>query len=83
MLIHSPYEIALAVSNQRKKLKLSQSEVADLVGLKQKTISALENKPETVKLDTLFRILAAVNLDLHTYDKEEKTAAQAQWHEEW
>lgn len=36
MLIHSPHELALLLKNQRKLLKLSQSEVGSLVGLKQK-----------------------------------------------
>ena len=55
MLIRSPKELALLVANQRKKLKLSQAEVSNLVGLKQKTISALENKQESIKLDVVFK----------------------------
>jgi HTH-type transcriptional regulator / antitoxin HipB len=71
MLIHSPKELALFVINQRKKLKLSQSDVGNLVGLKQKTISAFENKPESTKLVTLFHILSAVNLDIRISPKNE------------
>lgn len=69
MLIHSPRDLALFVISQRKKLKLSQAAVGDLVGLKQATVSAFENKPESSKLDTIFRILSAVNLDVHIEDK--------------
>ena len=71
MLTHSTTELALLVISQRKKLKLSQSEVANRVGLNQKTISAFENKPSSTELNTLFRILSAVNLNMIVQDKNE------------
>lgn len=82
MLIRSPKELALMIANQRKKLKLSQTEVSQLVGLKQKTISALENRPESIQLETLFRILSALNLDMKLANKNAE-AANTQWKEEW
>lgn len=81
MLTRSPKDLALKVISQRKKLKLSQADVANLVGLKQKTISAFENKPESTKLETLFLILAAVNLDVRIADKNQKRVTE--WKEEW
>ncbi|RDI48054.1 helix-turn-helix domain-containing protein [Aquicella lusitana] len=81
MLIRSPKELALLIVNQRKKLKLSQTEVSNLVGLKQKTISALENKPESTQLDTLFRVLSALNLDIQLLSKDEIPTTK--WKEEW
>lgn len=83
MLIHSPKELALLIINQRKKLKLSQTEAGNLVGLKQKTISAFENKPENTQLDTLFRILSALNLDIKLSAKDETMITKTQWKEEW
>lgn len=83
MLIHSPVELALLIKNQRKKLKLSQAEVADLVGLKQKTISASENNPENMRLSTLFRILSALDLDLKTSTKSKSDTTTNQWNDEW
>lgn len=83
MFIRSPKELALLVVNQRKKLKLSQAEVANLVGLKQKTISAFENKPENTKLDTLFHILSAVKLDIAVLTKTKTTLTETPWKEEW
>ncbi|KTC79955.1 helix-turn-helix domain-containing protein [Legionella cherrii] len=82
MLIHSPQELALLIKNQRKKLKLSQAEVADLVGLKQKTISAIENNPENMRLSTLFRILSALSLDFKASTKSEQTTTNP-WNDEW
>lgn len=80
MLTRSPKELALFVINQRKKLKLSQAEVANLVGLKQKTISAFENKPERTKIETLFLILSAVKLDISILSKDSHIS---QWDKEW
>ena len=83
MLIHSPKELALFIVNQRKKYKLSQTEVANKVGLKQKTISAFENKPEGTKIETLFHILSAVNVDMRIVSKDEESTVKARWKEEW
>lgn len=83
MYIRSPKELGLLVNSQRKKLKLSQAEVANRVGLKQKTISAFENKPEATKLETLFNILSAVNLDLNVSEKNKINKIINSWQEEW
>lgn len=83
MFIPSPAELALAVQSQRKNLKLSQAQVANLVGLKQKTISAFENKPEGTKIETLFLILSAVKLDLNLINKTKSSSSQSEWKEEW
>lgn len=83
MLIHSPKELALLISNQRKKMKLSQASVGQLVGLKQQTISEFEIKPESTLLDTLFRILSALDLDMNVISKNESLDHKARWTEEW
>ena len=83
MYIPSPQALAQFVIHQRKKLKLSQEEVGNRVGLKQKTISAFENRPEGTKIDTLFDILSAVNLDLNISPKNEDASIQSEWKEEW
>jgi HTH-type transcriptional regulator/antitoxin HipB len=83
MLIRSPKELALLVSNQRKKLKLSQAEAGKLVGLKQQTISEFEIKPEGTKLNTLFYILSAVNLDIKISAKDDAILTTNEWKEEW
>ena len=81
MLISSPKLLALFAANQRKKLKLSQAEVGDRVGLQQQTISDFENNPDGTHLDTLFRILSAINLDINLSDKgapESPTAIESE-----
>lgn len=83
MLIHSPKELALFIKNRRKQLRLSQSEVGDLVGLKQKTVSAIENNSGNTKLSTLFRILAALEVKLDASPKRTADKKTEQWNEEW
>ena len=83
MIVHSPQELALYVSNQRKKLKLSQATVASLVGLKQKTISSFENKPENTQLETVFLILSAVNIDVRVTPKNKSNKNKSDWNQEW
>lgn len=83
MLTRSPKELALQVMGQRKKLKLSQADVGELVGLKQQTISEFENKPESTKLNTLFLILSAVQLDVNLLGKNEDVLTKRPWKEEW
>jgi HTH-type transcriptional regulator/antitoxin HipB len=83
MHIRSPRELALAIASRRKKLGLSQKEVGDLVGLLQKTLSAFETRPESTKLETLFHILSAVQLEIQLVSKEEKGRTKTQWKQEW
>lgn len=83
MFIRSPKELALYIIRQRKKLKLSQTEVGNLVGLKQKTISDFERKPENTQINTLFRILSALNLDMQLSPKDEILVTKTKWTEEW
>lgn len=83
MFIRSPKELALMVISQRKKYKFTQGEVGRLVGVKQQTISDFENKPESTKINTLFKIIAAVNLELRLEDKNADIKKLTEWNEEW
>lgn len=83
MHVNSSKDLAAFIIDQRKRLKLSQSEVGKSVGLKQQTVSEFELRPENTKLDTLFRILAALNLDIKVVAKDKTTSVIGQWHEEW
>lgn len=82
MMVHNPKELAMIAKNNRKKQKISQSDISNQVGLKQATISAFESKPETTKLETLFRILSAANLEMHICPKNVSKNHNA-WKEEW
>jgi HTH-type transcriptional regulator / antitoxin HipB len=83
MIIHSPGELAELSRDYRTQKKLSQAEVGDRVGLRQKTVSAFESKPTSTKLDTFFRLLSALDLELHIIPKEKIEASAQGWDEEW
>ncbi len=83
MFIRSPEDLAVAVKMQRKHKKLSQAAAGELVGLKQATISAFENNPKATQLDTLFRLLAALDLDITINVRGSISPEQMQWKEEW
>ncbi|PSW35856.1 transcriptional regulator [Photobacterium phosphoreum] len=86
MQITSAKMLANAVRDQRKTRNITQSETAKLVGIKQNTVSAFENNPDGTKLETLFKLLAALDLELHLQPRnttaELHTNAQ-KWSEEW
>ena len=79
MIISSAKDLALYLNDKRKQLKMSQSEVADLVGLKQDTISKFENSPDNSRIDTLFRILSALNLNISLVEKGQETYEEIEW----
>ncbi|MCD9465732.1 helix-turn-helix domain-containing protein [Photobacterium iliopiscarium] len=86
MQITSAKMLANAVRDQRKAQNITQSDTAKLVGIKQTTVSAFENKPEGTKLDTLFKLLAALDLELHIQPRNSTAETQSnnqQWNEEW
>jgi len=83
MLARSLKELALLVADYRRQLGLTQAEVADRVGLKQKTISAFENNPERTMLSTAFLILSALHLETQIQPKHKKSDDVSQWGQEW
>ncbi len=74
--------LANILKEKRRDRSLSQLEVGRLVGVRQATISKLENSPGTTKLDTLFRVLSALGVDLYVKDKKSDGKISA-WNEEW
>ena len=83
MVIHSPRELAEFARDHRTQKKLSQAEVSDRVGLRQKTVSAFESNPEGTKLDTFFRLLSALDLELQIVPRSEIGFSTSGWDEEW
>ncbi len=79
MIIRSAKDLALYLNDQRKQLKMSQTEVADLVGLKQDTVSKFENSPDNSRIDTLFRILSALNLNISLVEKNQEAHEEIEW----
>ncbi len=63
-IARSPQQIGAIVQRQRRLLKLNQSALAGLAGSRQETISKIESGNPATRLDTLFDLLAALDLEL-------------------
>jgi len=82
MLILSPSDLASFYRDQRKSKRLTQSAVSDEVALRQDTISSFENKANNVRLETLFKLLSALDLEMHIVPKG-SNLDEREWVEKW
>jgi HTH-type transcriptional regulator/antitoxin HipB len=57
-------QLAAALRERRSRLGLTQAQAGANVGLLPKTISALESAPEKSTIDSLLKLLAALDLQL-------------------
>jgi HTH-type transcriptional regulator/antitoxin HipB len=62
-LVRTPNDIGHAVRLARKANKLTQNELAERSGVWQETISKVENGLPGTKLETVFDIFAALDLE--------------------
>ncbi|TYC61401.1 helix-turn-helix domain-containing protein [Rhodobacterales bacterium] len=63
-LARTPKDIGHAIREARKGQRLSQAELASRSGLWQETISKIENGVASTKMETLFDVLAALDLEI-------------------
>ena len=65
------YEIAKVIKDSRKEKKLTQSELADKVGITRQTLSKLENGfIDKVSLQLFIKILEGLDLELEITEKK-------------
>lgn len=62
-LARSPEQIGNSIRRARKKRSMSQSELGEKAGLRQETISLIENGNSATKIETLLAVLAALSLE--------------------
>lgn len=62
-IVRSTLQLANYIRAKRRKLGLSQEQLAAKIGVRQKTLSDIENA-RSARLDTLMRILAILDLEL-------------------
>lgn len=70
-LVLTNRHLALALKARRKELGLTQLDAASRVGLLPKTISAMESSPERASVESLFKYLSALNMEIYLHRKEE------------
>jgi HTH-type transcriptional regulator/antitoxin HipB len=63
-LILTPFQLAYYLKNRRKSLNLTQKQAGELVGLLPKTISALESHPERCSLESFFKLVSALEIEM-------------------
>lgn len=83
MKITTARSLASAIRDYRKNQHLTQKEVSERVGMKQATVSGFENNPDNSKLETLFKLLASLELELHISPRNMTISQTSQWKEEW
>ncbi|MBB9584358.1 MULTISPECIES: helix-turn-helix domain-containing protein [Gammaproteobacteria] len=84
MKVTSAKQLSACLKDARRLQKLSQGKVANKVGLRQDTVSSFEINPESTKLDTLFKILAALELSLDIKPRTDPPDSPSSgWKEEW
>jgi len=64
-VIRSARQLGTFIHNERANRNLSQQALADLMGTGQKTISKIENGGDGTKLETIFSLLAVLDLEVH------------------
>ncbi|WP_029407857.1 helix-turn-helix domain-containing protein [Thiomicrorhabdus sp. Milos-T2] len=69
MRVNSLKELSVLIQNQRLKKDYSQNKVADLASMRQATVSSFEANPANAKLETLFKLLSALDLELEVSPK--------------
>ena len=75
--IRAPSDIGPAILLLRKQNKLTQNALAEITGVKQQTISAIERGNQAAELKTVFAILSALNLELVVRAREQHAQGYA------
>jgi HTH-type transcriptional regulator / antitoxin HipB len=71
----TPQQLGQALKARRTSMKLSQTTVGNKVGIKQDTVSVLEIHTPSSTIETLFKALSALDLELVIREKG-RTSAQ-------
>lgn len=65
MKITVPNTLGSAVRDHRKKKQMTQSRLAEIVGVFQKDISKLENNPEKTNFGLVLQVCAVLEMDMY------------------
>ena len=63
-IVRSSKSLGVALRRRRRQLKLTQAELAERAGIRQGTVSQVENGLKTVKLQTVMDLLRALDLEM-------------------
>jgi HTH-type transcriptional regulator/antitoxin HipB len=74
--VYTPRQLGQVLKGQRNTQHLTQAEVATPVGLLPKTVSKLERDPDTATLESLFKLLSSLQLELVVRPKSTSSASE-------
>lgn len=77
-LARLPKDVGHAIREERKAKKLTQKQLANLSGVWQETISKIESGTANTKLETLFNLLSALDLEITVRERSKASAADMQ-----
>ncbi len=84
MKISTTKQLSAYLKDVRLDNHLSQTDVAKKVGLRQDTVSNFELRAETTKMDTFFKLLSALDLEIEIKPRNNKSSDDEMgWKEEW
>ncbi|PXX08224.1 Xre family transcriptional regulator [Nitrosomonas ureae] len=73
-LARSPKQIGNTIRRARKKRGMSQSELGEKAGLRQETISLIENGNPATKLETILAVLSVLELEFQISSRSKLSA---------
>lgn len=74
-LARTPQQMGNLIRRARKKRNLNQTQLGDLAGLRQETISLIEAGNPATKLETILAVLAALDLEFRIAPRSKGGAA--------
>ncbi|MGL4205108.1 MAG: helix-turn-helix domain-containing protein [Aeromonadaceae bacterium] len=87
MKVTNSTQLSAYLKDIRQTRKLSQEKVACKVGIRQDTVSSFERNADATKLETLFKILSALELELVIQPRNSPPGVAEEngggWKEEW
>lgn len=75
----TPRQLGAILKASRTKRGLTQSVVGSKVGIRQAQISDIENHGADITVDTLYRLLSALGLELVLRDQPISGVAETEW----
>jgi HTH-type transcriptional regulator/antitoxin HipB len=75
----TPQQLGQVLKACRKKRQLTQAMVGAKVGVRQAQISAIETHGADITIDTLYRLLSALGLELVLRDMPPRNTPPTEW----
>jgi HTH-type transcriptional regulator/antitoxin HipB len=71
--VHTPQQLGAVLKGHRRAHKLTQQKVGSAVSLLPKTISKLETDPDRASIESLFKLLSALELEIVLQSRQQKS----------